>query len=52
LTIMNSLPVVVTSINKSFFISFIILENEISSGARPAPDGSSPRGYTQKSFRV
>jgi hypothetical protein len=33
---MNSLPMVVTSINKSSFISFIILENEISSGAHPA----------------
>jgi hypothetical protein len=36
LTNMNSLPMGVTSINKPSFTSFIILENEILLGARPA----------------
>jgi hypothetical protein len=51
LTNMNSLPMVVTSINKPSFTSLIILENEISSGARPAlPMGVAPEAILESIF--
>jgi hypothetical protein len=50
-TNMNSLPMVVTSTNKSYFTFFIFLGNWNFVGcATSAPDGSSPRGYSRKFF--
>jgi hypothetical protein len=53
LTNMSSLPMGVTSINKSSFALVVILGNKKFVGcATSAPDGSSPRGYSRKFFRV
>jgi hypothetical protein len=53
LTNMNSLLMGVTPINKSSFAFFIILETEISSGARPAlPMGVVPEAIVESFLSI